>query len=187
MPSGMLCNVTANSSRVVRRQEAGRPSGLGASKCRWGSSWSSTRRKAAPRITPPAPTIHPGEPFCSASSMAGMSSPHTEAATITPAAKPRNTRWKLSLTDLRKKNTRDAPSVVIKKVKPVPAAAQRTCCAKGLTPFPLFLCAAEPYSYSMPQDRGRCQGWLPPRGRKIPLHYVRRDFRAPCPPARRAR
>ena len=38
MPSGILCSVTASTSRVVRRQEEGCPSGAAASTWRWGST-----------------------------------------------------------------------------------------------------------------------------------------------------
>ena len=45
-------------------------------------------------------------------SMAGMSRLHTEAATITPAAKPVSIRLTERLNSFRSKNTKVAPSVV---------------------------------------------------------------------------
>ena len=56
-------------------------------------------------------------------SMAGISSDHTDAATITPAAKPRNTFWVRWDISFLKKNTSAAPSTVARQVAPVPRAA----------------------------------------------------------------
>ena len=128
MPSGMLCRVTASTSRVVRRQPEGSPSGSCSFRCRWGSSRSRASMKAIPTTKPPAAGCHPGTPAASASSMAGSSRLNTDAATITPAAKPRNTRCSPACTDPRKKNTVPAPRAVMRKVKPVPPAAHRTPC-----------------------------------------------------------
>ena len=89
IPSGMLCSVTAETSSVVRFQPVGRPSGWSASACRCGRSVSSAMRKATPRRKPPAAGSQPGTPCPSACSMAGLSSDHTLAATMTPAANPR--------------------------------------------------------------------------------------------------
>ena len=46
--------------------------------------------------------------------MAGMSRLHTDAATITPAAKPVRERWTTSLRERRMKNTQAAPRDVPK-------------------------------------------------------------------------
>lgn len=43
---------------------------------------------------------------------------------MTPAAKPSSVRWDRGWGSPEKKNTSAAPSVVIKKVNPVPRAAQ---------------------------------------------------------------
>lgn len=51
-------------------------------------------------------------PMAADCSMAGMSRLHTEAATITPAAKPVSERCTASLSDLFMKNTHAAPSDV---------------------------------------------------------------------------
>ena len=96
---------------------------------------SSSSRNPTPSRKPPAAGIQPTFPAASASSMAGMRRLHTEAAIITPAAKPRKTRWKFRLTVLRKKKTRAAPRVVMRKVKPVPPAAQSSACDIWIIPF----------------------------------------------------
>jgi hypothetical protein len=56
--------------------------------------------------------------------MAGINSDHTEAAIITPAAKPRKALCTFFPISFLKMNTTLAPRAVIKKVNPVPAAAQ---------------------------------------------------------------
>ena len=76
-----------------------------------------------PSRNPPAAGIQPMCPAACASSIAGISRLQTEAAIITPAAKPINTFCTPPVICLRKKNTIAAPSVVIKNVKPVPADA----------------------------------------------------------------
>ena len=75
-------------------------------------------------MKPPAAGIHPVPPEASASSIAGIKSDHMEAATITPAAKPKRIRCASGEDSFLKKNTTAEPSAVMKKVKPVPAAAQ---------------------------------------------------------------
>ena len=54
-------------------------------------------------------------PIPEACSMAGISRLHTEAATMTPAAKPVRARCKDSLNAFFRKNTHAAPSVVPRK------------------------------------------------------------------------
>ena len=56
-------------------------------------------------------------------SMAGINSDQTDAAIITPAANPRNTRCMAGLMSFRKKNTMPAPRIVARQVKPVPSIA----------------------------------------------------------------
>ena len=77
-------------------------------------------------MKPPAAGIQPIPPEAVASSMAGINRLQTEAAIITPAAKPRKILWIKAFTVLRKKKTIDAPKAVIKKVKPVPSIADTT-------------------------------------------------------------
>ena len=85
---------------------------------------------------PPAAGIQPTWPASSARSMAGMSSDHTDAAIMTPAANPRNARWIAMLLRLRNRNTEAAPSVVIRNVNPVPDAAQRSAvCMSALLSY----------------------------------------------------
>ena len=74
---------------VVRFHEDSNPSGFFASKCRCGSSPSSKSRKTIPKANPPTAGIQPIPPFALASSIAGIKRLHTDAAIITPAAKPR--------------------------------------------------------------------------------------------------
>ena len=93
MPSGILCSVTASTKSVVRFSGVCGPSGSFEPGCRCGITASSARRNTAPSRKPPAAGTQPGSPpASSAISMAGIKRLHTLAATITPAAKPRNTR-----------------------------------------------------------------------------------------------
>ena len=55
--------------------------------------------------------------------MAGISRLHTDAATITPAAKPVRARWMPSLKDFFKKNTQPAPRLVPRKGIKIPQNA----------------------------------------------------------------
>ena len=55
--------------------------------------------------------------------MAGISKLHTDAATMTPAAKPVNARWMPSLRDFFKKNTQPAPRLVPRKGIKIPQNA----------------------------------------------------------------
>ena len=56
----------------------------------------------------------------SAQSIAGSSRLHTEAAVITPAAKPSNTRRRTAEGALRRQNTHAAPSDVPQKGSNIP-------------------------------------------------------------------
>ena len=89
-------------------------------------------RNATPSANPPAAGSQPGWPASSACSMAGMSSDHTDAAIMTPAAKPKNTRWSSMLSRLRNRKTEAAPSVVMEKVNAVPHAAQSSACCMAV-------------------------------------------------------
>ena len=123
IPSGMLCKVTARTSRVVLLNEEESPSGCFSPRCRCGISRSIKRRKTPPRIKPPAAGIQPICPLASASSIAGMRRDHTDAAIMTPAANPKKTLCIFSCMSFFKKKTVAAPRAVIKNVNPVPPAA----------------------------------------------------------------
>ena len=81
-----------------------------------------------PSRIPAAAGSHAGKKPPSACSIAGSSRLHTLAAVITPAAKPMSAFWNAAPVSLAKKNTIAAPSVVIRKVNPVPSAAYRKDC-----------------------------------------------------------
>ena len=113
----MLCRVTASIIMVRRDRRAGGPSGRLAFWCRWGIRWSSNSRNSTPTQNPPAAgtKAQTPSPAASASSRAGISRLHTDAATMTPAAKPDSTRCTLRRSCRRRKNTHPAPSDVPKK------------------------------------------------------------------------
>ena len=91
---------------------------------------SSAARNTTPSSIPAAAGSQPGNrPSPSAWSMAGSSRLHTEAAVITPAAKPSMARWNRGFGSPERKNTVAAPRVVIKKVNPVPRAAHCKDCS----------------------------------------------------------
>ena len=75
---------------VVFFQAAGTPSGLSPSRCRCGITVSSTSKKPIPSIKPINAGSQAGFPCASAISMDGIKRDHTEAAIITPEAKPSN-------------------------------------------------------------------------------------------------
>ena len=84
------------------------------------------RRPAAGRGRPPGGPGPAG---------AGSSKLHTLAAVMTPAAKPSMARWNWGRGSSAKKNTTAAPRVVIRKVKPVPSAAQINACNIHINAF----------------------------------------------------
>ena len=90
IPSGILWSVTARTSMVVFFQLLFKPSGSSQSMCRWGTRWSMASRKAIPSRNPTAAGTKANFPISAAISMDGISSDQTEAATITPEAKPRS-------------------------------------------------------------------------------------------------
>ena len=65
----------------------------------------------------------------------GQQQAQTLAAVITPAAKPSMVRWNWGRGSSTKKNTTAAPKVVIRKVKPVPKAAQLNACSIRINAF----------------------------------------------------
>gem|GEM_PF-2395455 len=142
IPSGILCNVTAITSKEVRFIDEDMPSVFFMPGCRCGISRSSTYKNTMPRINPPAAASHPVCPPASASSIAGISRLHTEAAIMTPAANPRNTFCTLPLMVLLKRNTIAAPSAVIEKVNPVPATAHNNASAMSYPSLQAFNSAA---------------------------------------------
>ena len=85
---------------------------------------SSASRNSAPSTKPPAAGSQAGPPASWAISMAGIKSDQTEAAIITPAAKPRNARCMPCGISFLKKKTVAAPSAVAKKVNIVPRNAR---------------------------------------------------------------
>ena len=123
MPSGMLCSVTANTSIVVLFRELFGPSGSSLPGCRCGSALSSASRNRPPNTKPPPAGSHSGIPSSFACSMLGIKRLQTEAAIITPAAKPRKADCIPCFISLRIKKIVAAPRAVIKNVNPVPIAA----------------------------------------------------------------
>ena len=88
MPSGRLCSATASTSILDLPRPQWQPSGQSESMCMWGMSVSSNSRKPMPARKPTAAGSQAMPPEASAISMDGISSDHTEAAIITPDAKP---------------------------------------------------------------------------------------------------
>ena len=88
IPSGMLWRVTAKTSIVDFFQEDLRPSGSSEFAWRWGIRISKPKRKRIPIIKPTAAGTHSINPWASLMEIDGKRSDQTEAATITPEAKP---------------------------------------------------------------------------------------------------
>ena len=130
MPSGMLWTVIAVTSSGVGEPRPAPPQPRRAMKP------SSSMRNTAPAAMPSTAGSHSGSaPAARVRSTAGIIMLHTEAASITPAAKPIMTAWSRSFISPAKKNTTAAPSVVIKNIKPVPSEAQakeRSMCYQRL-------------------------------------------------------
>ena len=122
----------AVTSRVVCFQPA---SAISRSRRSRGSKASSAARNTTPSSIPPAAGTQPGISHADACSMAGSSRLHTAAAVITPAANPSITLCTRSFGVPRKKKTVAAPSVVMAKVNPVPAAAHESACIIIIIPF----------------------------------------------------
>ena len=120
MPSGMLWSVTARTIMVVRCRVLRGPSCWLAFRWRWGITRSSSRRKPMPPQNPTAAGKKAHLPSASACSMAGISRLHTDAATMTPAAKPVRLRWSRSPSARFMKKTQAAPSVVPRKGIAIP-------------------------------------------------------------------
>ena len=99
-PSGILCNVTAKIRSVVRFEVDAGPSRTFSKGCKCGMIWSNPNRNNAPSANPHVGIIHPGSTPAPASSIAGISKLHIEAAIITPAANPRKICWNFPGVDL---------------------------------------------------------------------------------------
>ena len=131
MPSGTLWRVMAAISSVLWR----RVKSMSFARRRWGRTASNAERKPTPSSSPAAAGSQPGTPKSADCSMAGSSRLQTLAAVITPAAKPSIVRWNWGRGSSTKKNTTAAPKVVIRKVKPVPKAAQLNACSIRINAF----------------------------------------------------
>ena len=115
MPSGILCSVTASTIIVVRASLLLGPSACLAFRCRCGIAWSSKSRNKTPAQKPIKAGRNAQTPMPADCSIAGISRLQTDAATITPAAKPLRAFWTFSLRDFRIKNTQPEPRAVPKK------------------------------------------------------------------------
>ena len=112
IPSGRLWMVTARASMAVLERWERMPSGLSVPMCRWGVSSSMSKRKPMPKRKPTAAGRTDHLPLSASISMAGISSDHTDAATITPEAKPSSAFCKRTDISPRMKNTKAEPSIV---------------------------------------------------------------------------
>ena len=88
IPSGILWRVTARQSMVVFFSFDFTPSGFSELTCRCGIIESRSRRNKNPSARPTAAGTKANFPIDCDSSIAGIKSDQTEAATITPDAKP---------------------------------------------------------------------------------------------------
>ena len=131
IPSGMLWRVTASTIMVVRRSWLLGPSVWPLFTWRWGTMWSRPSKKRMPIQKPATAGTNESLPIPADCSMAGISRLHTEAATITPAAKPVSDRCTISLRVFFIKNTQAAPNDVPRNGIKMPQ--------KASIPFPLFL------------------------------------------------
>ena len=115
MPSGILWRVTAKTSMVLFFHCPLGPSGSSASMCRWGTALSRSRRNPIPRSRPTAAGRKASLPMAALISMAGIRRDQTEAATITPEAKPKSAFCIRGAIAWRRKNTQKAPAAVPRK------------------------------------------------------------------------
>ena len=112
IPSGRLWMVTARASIAVFDRCARIPSGLSVPMCKWGVSSSISNRNPIPNRKPTAAGNTAHLPLSIPMSIAGISSDHTDAATITPDAKPNNDFCNRSEISFFIKNTKAEPSIV---------------------------------------------------------------------------
>ena len=111
-PSGILWSVTASIIIVDFLKPLRIPSCSPAPIWRCGTSRSSTSRNRIPNRNPTAAGTNANFPMPSDMSIAGISSDHTEAATITPEANPSIAFCSITLISPRNRNTHAAPSAV---------------------------------------------------------------------------
>ena len=112
MPSGMLCNVTANANMVVFFKRDFSPSGSSVSMCRCGITVSNSSKKPMPAKKPMAAGHHGCAEVAALISMLGISRDHTEAANMTPEANPNSNLLSDSCSFSFSKKTMAAPKVV---------------------------------------------------------------------------
>ena len=112
IPSGILCSVTARKSMVERPRPVFIPSGSAESRCRCGTSVSKTRSENIPARKPTTAGNHATPPLSAVISIEGMRSDHTDAAIITPDAKPSSSFCTHADIPSRSRKTIAAPRVV---------------------------------------------------------------------------
>ena len=112
IPSGRLWMVTARASIAVFDRCERKPSGLSVPICRCGVSSSMSNRNPIPNKKPTAAGNTAHLPLLTSISIAGISNDHTEAATITPDAKPNSDFCNRTDISSRIKNTNAEPSIV---------------------------------------------------------------------------
>ena len=112
MPSGMLCSVTASISFCLRPSFDFGPSAVSDDRCWCGTKVSSISKNKMPMIKPTDAGSQLSLSKCAESSIEGIMSDHTEAATITPAAKPRSVVCRRCEGLRRAKSTVEAPTIV---------------------------------------------------------------------------
>ena len=112
IPSGRLWMVTAKASMAVFDRWERIPSGLSVPMCKCGVSSSISSRNPIPNRNPTAAGITLHLPLSAPISIAGISSDHTDAATITPEANPNKDFCSLSDISPFIKNTKAEPSMV---------------------------------------------------------------------------
>ena len=126
-PSGILCNVMAETSSTLRRQLVWGPSAsdIFIPGCRCGSALSSNLKNTPPARNPMTGGTHLGNAPPSERSIAGRRSDQKLAAIITPAANPSIESSSLRLTFFVPK-TSAAPAAVIPHVNNVAMSACKT-------------------------------------------------------------
>ena len=120
IPSGRLWRATAKTSIKDFPRVVWRPSGLSELRWRWGIKLSRMSRKNIPPRKPAAAGSQAIFPAASAISIPGIISDHTEAATMTPEAKPRSAFWSLGFISPFIKKTEAAPREVPRKGSKTP-------------------------------------------------------------------
>ena len=112
IPSGILCKVTANTNMLVRDNLLCGPSGEGLPKWRCGVIRSISKRNAIPAMKPLTAGITRVASSVPLISIEGISSDHTEAATMTPEANPNKVFCTKSGICFFIRKTQAAPKVV---------------------------------------------------------------------------